>query len=576
MLRSATDHGTGAWAAAQYAAHPQQYASGVDSGGSESTGGPGHWQTVHDTLMTRSHDELSPAELDQLARALFWLNEPARSIEVHQQACRRWQQDDQPLRAARSTWFLFYEHWLVGEDVVARGWLERGHRLVESADPDRTTAVAGWLGMAHADVLLADGRPGEAAQRASESRRAGERLHDADLTAMALQVEGRALVADGHRDRGLARLDDAMVSVIGNELDPLYTGWVYCNVIGLWHAVGDVRRATEWSDAALRWCESLAEGLLYPGLCRVYAAELAQLRGDWDDAETQARRAAVDLAAYDDRYAGAAHYVLGDLSRLRGRLADAETEFAAAADLGRTPLPGSALLAAQRGHHDDALAALRGVLDEGPGDSAAVIDDIRAALALAEVAAAAGADDVVGRAAERVGALAGDNTTTLVDAYRETATGRAAIASTDPQTAVDCFSRAVDLFDALSMPYDAARGRLELAAALHTSGDPTGASVAASTAEAALAALGADSTGARTQPPAESTLAGLSEREREVLALAATGLTNQDIGASLHVSQHTVARHLANIYAKLGVGSRTAAASMAVAAGLVRPGDGQS
>ena len=61
-----------------------------------------------------------------------------------------------------------------------------------------------------------------------------------------------------------------------------------------------------------------------------------------------------------------------------------------------------------------------------------------------------------------------------------------------------------------------------------------------------------------------------------MLGLVAGGLTNQGIAEKLHLSPHTVARHLANIFAKLGVRSRTAASSMAVAAGMVTPADGQT
>jgi two-component system, NarL family, response regulator LiaR len=67
-----------------------------------------------------------------------------------------------------------------------------------------------------------------------------------------------------------------------------------------------------------------------------------------------------------------------------------------------------------------------------------------------------------------------------------------------------------------------------------------------------------------TQPPAGGDT--LTERELDVLRRAARGLTNKQIGADLQISDRTVQNHLANIYAKLGVASRTEA----VTAGLQR------
>jgi DNA-binding NarL/FixJ family response regulator len=55
----------------------------------------------------------------------------------------------------------------------------------------------------------------------------------------------------------------------------------------------------------------------------------------------------------------------------------------------------------------------------------------------------------------------------------------------------------------------------------------------------------------------------------EVLRLVAAGQTNKAIGRALGLSEHTVARHLARVYARLGIGSRTAAAAFALRAGLV-------
>ena len=87
----------------------------------------------------------------------------------------------------------------------------------------------------------------------------------------------------------------------------------------------------------------------------------------------------------------------------------------------------------------------------------------------------------------------------------------------------------------------------------------------ASPAESTFAALGAklDVRLSRDIRAAEALPAGLTAREVEVLRLVATGRTNKDIASTLVLSEKTVARHLSNIFAKIGVTSRSAATAFA-------------
>ena len=62
----------------------------------------------------------------------------------------------------------------------------------------------------------------------------------------------------------------------------------------------------------------------------------------------------------------------------------------------------------------------------------------------------------------------------------------------------------------------------------------------------------------------------LSAREIEVLRLVARGASNADVAARLHITDATVKSHLAHVFSKLGVSSRTAAVSAARALGVLR------
>ena len=71
--------------------------------------------------------------------------------------------------------------------------------------------------------------------------------------------------------------------------------------------------------------------------------------------------------------------------------------------------------------------------------------------------------------------------------------------------------------------------------------------------------------------PAAGRAGGLTGREVEVLRIVASGRSNREVADALGLSEKTVARHLANIFTKLGVASRTEAAAFAYEHGLAGP-----
>ena len=101
-------------------------------------------------------------------------------------------------------------------------------------------------------------------------------------------------------------------------------------------------------------------------------------------------------------------------------------------------------------------------------------------------------------------------------------------------------------------------------------GDAEGGRVELEAARAGFERLGAaaDARQADRPAPGRQPRPGLlTDREVEVLRLVASGRSNRDIAGALHLSEHTVARHMQNVFAKLGVSSRAAAISRAIEQG---------
>jgi DNA-binding NarL/FixJ family response regulator len=147
------------------------------------------------------------------------------------------------------------------------------------------------------------------------------------------------------------------------------------------------------------------------------------------------------------------------------------------------------------------------------------------------------------------------------------ARGAVALAAGDAREALIALRQAEQGWRAVDAPYEAARVGVLLSRACAALGDEDAAALELDAAREALERLGATSDLAGLAPAARH---GLTAREVGVLRLVATGRSNREIAAELVISEHTVARHVQNIFAKLGVSSRTAATAYAFEHDMVR------
>jgi DNA-binding CsgD family transcriptional regulator len=466
------------------------------------------------------------------------------------------------LRAARCAFWLGMNLAIRGELGPAGGWFGRAQRLVEREGQE--CVEQGYLLVPAALQRQAAGDHDGAFEAATAAAEIGQRFGDADLIAAAVHFKGLIRINEGRVEEGLPLLDEAMVAVIAGEVGPIMTGVVYCGVIACCEEAFEPRRAHEWTNALRRWCDAQPQMVAFTGRCLAHRAGIMQLHGEWQNALAEARLARDRCEEAMNRAAtGQALYQQGELHRLQGNVAAAEAAYRDASRYGREPQPGLALLRLAQGDVDAAAAAIRRVFGEtrGPMQRAVLLP------ACVEIMLAAGDVDAARDASRELAEIAAGTERPMLAGLAAHARGAVDLAEGDAQAALAALRNASRFWQELDAPYEQARVRVLIGLACRALGDEDTATMELEAARDAFGGLGATPdlvrVDALTAARAPTETHGLSARELEVLRLVAAGKTNREIASELVVSEHTVARHVQNIFMKLRVSSRTAATAFA-------------
>ena len=521
------------------------------------------WALTFDSL--RSTSDLGPEDTVTLATAAYLLGDADEAIRAFQAGYQDRIKKADALGAARFAWWLGLILSMRGEMAVAGGWVARAHRLLESEPED--IVERGYLLIHEFFQCLGRGDLVRAAETAARAVQVGRRFHDADLIAEGLNCQGRVMIYLGQVPEGLAALDEAMIGISAGEVSPIIAGGVYCSMVEACQELSDFSRAASWTIALTQWCDAQPGLVPFTGQCSLHRGQIMRLRGAYDEA-------LAEFALAQRRYqaegtsapAGRALTEQGDVLRIRGKLDEAEAAYRQAAELGHEPQPGLLLVWLARGRTAAAVSAVRRLLAEaqGPVQRSWLLPAAVQAMAAAELL------EEARQYSEELSGIAAAFRNSALLATAAYAAGTVALASGEMEEALRQARESYRLWSDIGAPYEIARARVLIARALRELDDEDSARSELAVARSSFAEMGAapaadevDRLLHRARP------GGLTEREVEVLQLVAEGRSNPDIARALVLSQKTVERHLSNIFTKLDVPSRTAAAAYAHEHGLM-------
>jgi len=522
------------------------------------------WAEAYERLgQADSSDGLAAPDLELLATSASLRGEGTTAVDVLTRAHASYLAAGDQVGATRTAGWIALELLDLGDVYRSGAWVARGIRMADELP--EPSALAGLVRIVPALSELMTGNTAEAVRRFDEIGEIAERFHDRELGALAALGHGQCLVAAGASAEGLAQFDQAMLAVTAGEVSPIPAGIIYCAMIGTCRIAFDLQRALEWTAALDHWCREQPQLLAFTGHCHAHRAALFLLHGAWAEAAAAAELADSRFRAGDHGAAWGAPYQLAEVARMRGEFRAAEKQYRRAGETPWEPQPGLALLHLADGRAQLAQSEIRrsaAGTDEGTRRHLlpAVVD---IELANGDLAAAR-------RAADELGALNRSWPTPMLAAVAAFAEGQVLLAQGDAAGAYSQLRAAAAGWRNLDAPYEVARCRMLMGRALTALGDDESAAGEFDAAREVFLELGAapalaeltDLVGDRRPGP-------LTSREVEVLRLVSTGLTNRGIAMQLSLSEKTVARHLSNIFGKLGLSSRAAATAYAYEHGFV-------
>ncbi|MGE2833579.1 LuxR C-terminal-related transcriptional regulator [Mycobacterium sp. SMC-4] len=508
------------------------------------------WHTTYQAYeLAARHAPLRTDDLDAFAFAAWRLGHIKESTRAAERVYADLTRTDSTAAAMKANDLALA--WLVRGDVnIAQGWMNRSRRLLAGAED---SIADGYLVYLDA-VVAAVTQDFDALRRhVLRLRELADRLDSPAVTALGLIAAGIDAILHARTAEGYALIDEAMLPLMADQVPIEWAGDLYCIVLHHCYKLADLPRLRSWTQSMEQWC-GLSGSVPYGGVCDVHRLQVQIGTDDYRVLESRLASASRALQDVNGWAAAEGFYQLGEVRRLMGDFDGAADAFARARTLGMDPQPGEALLACRRGDVAAAWTAIRVALADG--DRLARVQLLRAAVQIALIR------DALTEAETYCGELESDATAFGTPGFRAWAAharGALLVRRGAFDAALPLLQEALREYRVQQSRYDTAEVYEWIVLARRGLRQEDAAAADAATAAAIYSQLGVNAAGV-----CGSAVPGLlTRRECEVLARIAMGATNRQAAQELFLSEKTVGRHLANIYAKIGVSSRTAAVSWA-------------
>lgn len=528
----------------------------------------GDWPAARRAFEEALAAEQSAEAFEGLSWAAWWLDERDLVFLARERAYRLYQRSGDRIGAAlMAAWLAADQLDFNGAIAAARGWLKRGERALEGIEGE--SVAHGWVAFHRGYIAHICGETELAEEKGREASGIGRRLGISDLEMLGLALEGATSVARAEVALGMACLDEATAAALSEDVTvPISSAWTCCFLVSACTSVLDHNRANEWCDRIAEFADRYGSRYML-GFCRSGYGEVHLWRGRWAEAEVVLDEAIVSFERSRPAFVTAPLRTLAELRRRQGRT-DECRRLLDRAD-GSDALLSRARLALDEGNPGTAVRLAERFLRQDPPERQM---DHAPALALLVVAycerglleEAERAGGLLRETADRVGTVG-------FEAWALYTEGVLAGARGDHREASQRLEDALDHFERCAAPFEAGQVQVALARSLASLGNGKEARAELESAIRKFEALGAAGEAGRAEQLRGALSADgraeVTAREREVLSELARGLTNREIAGALVISEHTVHRHVTNILRKLDLPTRTAAATWAMAAGLI-------